>query len=69
MVNSIFQMFALGLSSVASWFVNILEATGMSQIFLAVVFFMLLRKYILGPLFSGAGSDKVTKQNKGGKNG
>ena len=67
MVSKIFSMLANAFSSAAGWFVDLLAASGMTQIFLAAVFFMLLRKFILDPIFSGSGSDKVTKRNKGGK--
>lgn len=67
MASSIMMMFASSFAAVISWFERILAATGMTGAFMAAIFIFLLFKFILSPIFGSAGSDKVTKQNKGGK--
>ena len=48
----------------ASWFVLLLESSGMTSFFLSMVFIALLGKYILTPLFgSGRGSDQVKRKS------
>lgn len=63
MVEQIFQMFTEGLFSVSDWFVYIMgSATGFGQLFIAVMFIRLLFRFILGPLFGSAGSDRASKK-------
>lgn len=68
MVTKIFGMFTTSFVYSVNWFEDILNATGMTGIFLAGIFLALLSKFILAPIFGSAGSDKVTKRKTGGKN-
>lgn len=68
MVRQIFSIISTSLLYAASWFEDILSATGLTGVFLAGVFLVLLSKFILTPIFGSAGSDRVTKRNKDGAN-
>lgn len=52
------------LSSCVIWFDQIFSAAGVTGLFLTVFFFLLLKRFLLDPLFSGAGSDKAKKRKE-----
>lgn len=55
---------------VVSWFVQLLDHSGMTQFYVSMIFVFLLGKYILKPLFgSSRGSDQVRKKSGGNTNG
>lgn len=48
----------------ASWFVELLDHSGMTSFYLSMIFLSLLGKFILRPIFgSGSGSDQVRKKS------
>lgn len=64
MVSQIFNLITQAFVSCVSWFESVFSASGFSGLLLAVIFFLMLKRYILDPLFKGAGSDKARKRNK-----
>lgn len=64
MVTQIFDLLSQAFVASVSWFDSLLSASGFSGLLLAVVFFLMLKRYLLDPLFKGAGSDKARKRNK-----
>lgn len=64
MAVQIFGIISNALSNLVSWFLYIFAASDMSGLFLAVFFFLLIKRFLLDPLFRGAGSDQVKKRNK-----
>lgn len=59
----IINMINQSLTSSANWFVALLTASGMTELFLSMFFIYLLGRFILRPLFgSSRGSDKVSKK-------
>lgn len=64
MVTQIFNLIAQTFISCVSWFDSVFTKSGFSGLLLAVVFFLMLKRYILDPLFRGAGSDQARKRNK-----
>lgn len=64
MVNQVFNLIARVFGSCVVWFESIFTSSGFSSVLLAGIFFLLLKRYILDPLFRGAGSDQVKKRNK-----
>lgn len=62
----IFDIINSCIVNVASWLVQLLNASGMTQFYVSMVFVFLLGKYILKPLFgSSRGSDQVRKKSGG----
>lgn len=66
----IFDIINSCIVNVAGWLVQLLNASGMTQFYVSMVFVFLLGKYILKPLFgSSRGSDQVQKKSGGNKHG
>ena len=62
-MSQIINMINQSLTSAANWFVALLTASGMTELFLSMFFIYLLGRFILRPLFgSSRGSDKVSKK-------
>jgi hypothetical protein len=64
MVTQIFNLITQSFVACVTWFDAVFSSSGFSGLLLAVVFFLMLKRYILDPLFKGAGSDKARKRNK-----
>ena len=66
----VFDILNRSITEAASWFVDLLGRSGMTDFYLSMVFIFLLGKYILKPLFgSSRGSDQVRKKSGGNDNG
>lgn len=69
-MTAIFDIINTCFIHVASWFLQLLNSSGMTQFYVSMIFVFLLGKYILKPLFgSSRGSDQVQKKFGGSKNG
>lgn len=65
-MSIVFDIINSCIVNVASWLVQLLNASGMTQFYVSMVFIFLLGKYILKPLFgSSRGSDQVRKKSGG----
>lgn len=64
MIAQCMRMVAQVLVSCITWFEQIFDSSGATGLFLSVVFFLFLKRYLLDPLFRGAGSDKASKPKK-----
>lgn len=61
---TLFGYIGAAFSSCFSWFTTLLDATGLTSVFLAGVGIFLVFKFLLMPLFGGArSSDKAKKNN------
>lgn len=66
MVVSIFNMINSALSSCSTWFLNIFNASGVVEVFLAMLFVVFSFKFLLQPVLGRSrGSDRAgSKRNK-----
>lgn len=64
MVSQVFNIIARVFASCIVWFDSIFTSSGFGSALLVGIFFLLLKRYILDPLFRGAGSDQVKKPSK-----
>lgn len=64
MAVQILSMVANMFSNLLAWAMALFASADMSGLFLAVIFFLMLKRYLLDPLFRDAGSDQVKKRNK-----
>ena len=58
-MSDVLNIFNLALTAVASWFVQLLNASGMASLYISMFFIFLVGKFLLTPLFGSSGSDKV----------
>lgn len=59
----VLNIFNTALVSVADWFVQLLNASGMTSLYISMFFIFLVGKFLLTPLFGSSGSDKVKKKS------
>lgn len=64
MVLQIFDLIVSTFTASVDWFESVFSESGFSGLLLAVIFLLMLKRYILDPLFRGAGSDQARKRNK-----
>lgn len=68
-MTSLFTVLQNVFVSLADWFSSLFTASGASDIFIAVIFIMLVTRFILRPIFGGGGlggrSDTAKKQKDG----
>lgn len=68
-MTSLFSALQNVFVSLARWFTSLFTASGAADIFISVVFIMLVTRFILRPIFGGGGlggrSDTAKKQKDG----
>lgn len=57
----VFEIINRSLIFAGDWFLKLMTASKMSSAYISFVFIFLTWRFLLSPIFSGAGSDKVKK--------
>lgn len=60
-MTEVFSMIAQAFTAVSGWLIQILNATGASGTVFGAIFIFMLVRFLLAPVFIGAGSDRASK--------
>lgn len=66
MLSDVTEILSLAFGSVFNWFTSLLNSVGMMDVFLGMVFIVVVSRFLLVPLFKGGfgGSDQAKSSTK-----